>query len=79
MGNGLLVGFAHHGSRLRAWVAILTTIKTRRSRKTPHALKLVFAVTGCQPGGRRGGGRLRAPKVKTGTLVKPSMTDTPGV
>ena len=68
---------------MRRWAraARLTRIKTSRSRKTPPALKLVFTVTGSQAGeaGRRGGGRLRAPKVNTGTLAKPSMTDTTGV
>eukprot|EP00966_Prymnesium_polylepis_P177211 4104021-Prymnesium_polylepis.1 len=57
----------------------LTPIKTSRSRKTPPALKLAFAVTDCQAGGGAPGLRSRARKVKTGTLVKPSMTDTPGV
>eukprot|EP00966_Prymnesium_polylepis_P156070 3606010-Prymnesium_polylepis.1 len=42
---------------MRRWAraARLTTNTTLGSRKTPPALKLVFTVTGCQPGGRRSG------------------------
>jgi hypothetical protein len=60
--------------RACARAARLTTIKTPRSRKTPPALKLLFAVT-CRQAGRGAAGLHRGRKVKTGTLTKPRMTD----
>eukprot|EP00966_Prymnesium_polylepis_P245882 5687707-Prymnesium_polylepis.1 len=51
-GHWLLAGFAWSGMRPWTRVARLATIKTRRSRKTPPALKLAFTVIGLPPGGR---------------------------
>ena len=54
-GHGLEAGFAWSGMRRWLRAARLTTNKTLGSRKTPPALKLVFAVTGCQAGGGAAG------------------------